>query len=91
MVENESYDSVNVATMIMNLEEAMEQLRETIKALQNDPSYGYGSFRADMAHAYHHLNYAWNVRHATAIEIDTEESFARLSKFPVDEFDQYRG
>lgn len=37
-----------------------------------------------LAHAYHHLNFAWNVRHekSSSYEHLTDEQFNRWSKFP---------
>lgn len=76
--------------ILSNLADARRQLAEIELSLQ-DPDYGEADFRTDMEHAYHHLNYAWNVRNVSdhALDEQSHEDFQRWSKFPVGEIEEY--
>lgn len=76
--------------ILSNLADARRQLAEIELSLQ-DPDYGEADFKTDMEHAYHHLNYAWNVRNVSDHDLDeqTHADFQRWSKFPVSEVEEY--
>jgi len=58
--------------IFQNIAEAREQL-EAIEKSMLDPQYEECELRIDLEHAYHHLNYAWNIRN------ESEASLARHS------------
>jgi len=67
----------------INIQEAREQLQEIEKSLL-DNDYDEVELRIELEHAYHHLNYAWNIRNASDEELkkSTKEHFAKYSKYP---------
>ena len=50
--------------IIFNLREALSSLTETIKEIEIDSQYDEAELYVAMQHIYHHLNHAWNARHA---------------------------
>ncbi len=48
---------------IFHLSEALEQLEKTVRELKENSAYSSAEFEHEIAHAYHHLNYAWNSRY----------------------------
>jgi hypothetical protein len=77
--------ALNRDWIMQHLTEAMEEIQETIKQVQN-PTYSEGDFVVAMSHAYHHMNTAWNARFASHEEHRecTQENFNRWRKFPQD-------
>ena len=77
--------------IIANLEEAIDQLKETVSELRCDKEYSEEEVRIDLEHAYHHINYAWNIRLASESEVAecSQENFVKWSKFPVGEILEY--
>ena len=73
-------------TVLQNIAEAREQLEAIEKSL-GDPEYEEIALQVDLEHAYHHLNFAWNVRDASdsAVAALSDEDFAKWSKFPIDD------
>jgi hypothetical protein len=55
---------VNREWIALHLEEAQEELERTLRELRR-PDYSEVEFEVAMAHAYNHLNTAWNSRRAT--------------------------
>lgn len=76
--------------VLHNIAEAREQLAEIEKSLR-DPEYQEIELKLDLEHAYHHLNYAWNVRNETDAALDAHSSsdFTRWSRFPIGEILEY--
>jgi len=72
--------------ILWNLREAAEELSRTISALESDADYTEAELMLAMGHLYHHLNTAWNARHATTARIEacSEEDFKAWSQFPDD-------
>ena len=72
--------------VLFHLQQAEEELRQTIAELQSTEDYGSGEFSVAMTHAYHHLNMAWNSRNATAgaVQECAEEDLVRWRQFPAD-------
>lgn len=66
-----------------NLQEAREQL-EKIEQRIKKKDYSEAEFFLDLQHAYHHLNFAWNVRKVKTEEYTkmTEDDFNRWGQFP---------
>lgn len=77
--------NLNRAVILSNLKEAQEQLDEMIELLNSEPDYDEGCFKADLTHAYHHLNMAWNARFAAeeAYRAMSDEDFYRWRAFPA--------
>jgi len=76
--------------ILANIEEARGQLQSIENALMN-PDYSEVEFKIELEHAYHHLNYAWNVRNESdnALDEHSQASYAKWSKFPVGEIQEY--
>lgn len=72
--------------VLFNLREAQEEIRRTIAEIERHPDYDFGEFIVAMAHAYHHLNTAWNARDEaqSAVEPCSRADFQRWRQFPVD-------
>lgn len=77
--------------IIINLEEAIEQLQDTVSSLSNHQEYDEGQFRLDLAHAYHHVNFAWHIRAVSQSEVAecSQDNYVKWSKFPVDDILEY--
>ncbi len=80
----------NRELIAINLAEAREQLEAIEESLSN-PDYSEVELNIELAHAYHHLNFAWNIRHADESELDvlSDESYAKWSKYPAGEILDY--
>lgn len=63
-------DYETLAYMAWNLGEAQEELSRLLDALRPGAEFDEAEFRVGMAHLFSHLNTAWNVRNASASEID---------------------
>lgn len=81
----------NSDLIISNLEEAIEQLQETIAELRSDTEYDEGQLRIDLEHAYHHLNYGWHIRKVSEADASecSNENYVKWSKYPVGEILEY--
>lgn len=75
----------------LNIAEAREQLKEIEESLKKDEEYSEVELQHDLEHAYHHLNYAWNIRKLSDDEVSkmTEQNFASLSRYPKDDILEY--
>ena len=78
---------MNKGYVLYNLKEALEQLTETIKGLENQNDYGLPEFKVEMEHLYHHLNTAWNAQNSTEQQSKecSEENFLLWREFPDDD------
>jgi hypothetical protein len=76
--------------ILQNIAEAREQL-EAIEMSLLDPQYEECELRIDLEHAYHHLNYAWNIRNESmaALSRNSYDDFVKWSKFPAGEIQEY--
>lgn len=76
--------------VLQNIAEAREQIEAIEKSLL-DPEYEEVELKLDLEHAYHHLNYAWNIRNETdaAVETHSSSDFAKWSRFPIGEIMEY--
>ena len=77
--------------IICNLEEAIDQLQETVAELRNDTEYDECQLRIDLEHVYHHLNYGWHICKASEKEVVecSEENYVKWSKYPIGEIFEY--
>ncbi len=75
---------LNWEIVLSNLAEAREQLEEIELRVKAGNPPAEGEFQIMLEHAYHHLNFAWNVRRVTTERYSrlTEDEFNRWSKFP---------
>ena len=77
---------MNNPWILFHLLEAQEELTRTIKELEVDPPEDDAVFRVGIEHLYHHLNTAWNSRHATDAQLQSpsDDQFGEWSDFPPD-------
>ncbi|MFA5140213.1 MAG: hypothetical protein WC728_13360 [Elusimicrobiota bacterium] len=71
---------------LLHIREALEELSRTAKELESDPDYDGTELEIALAHAYHHLNTAWNARNETEQRTTrcSDEDYTRWTKFPKD-------
>jgi hypothetical protein len=76
--------------IVSNIKEAREEL-EKIEVSIHDPEYDEIDFKLALQHVYHHLNYAWNIRHESdqALILQSEHSFLTWSKYPKNDIEDY--
>jgi len=76
---------LNQEFILYNLKDVREQIDKIIK-LAEGGELDEIAFEADIAHAYHHLNFAWNIRHASPKRASQciPEDFKEWSKYPAD-------
>lgn len=74
--------SLNVAVLADNLGDCVEELERILADLKKG-GVDDQELQISLAHAYHHLNYAWNARHAAPGD-DLSERFLELSRYPAD-------
>ena len=67
-----------------DLAEAREQLEEIEARINSGKKPSEVEFQIMLEHAYHHLNFAWNVRHQSTREYRhlSDADFNRWSEFP---------
>jgi hypothetical protein len=84
-------DLIQKELILLNIAEAREQLQEIEESLKKDEEYSEIELQHDLEHAYHHLNYAWNIRKLSDEEVSkmTEHNFADLSRYPKDNIIEY--
>ena len=68
-----------------NLTEAIEELQK-LEQKAAAGTLNEAELQIGLAHAYHHLNFAWNVRHIATSEYAhlTQEQFDEWSRYPED-------
>ena len=52
----------NRLLILQNLEEAKRELEETIGEIAGNNDYSEEELRISLEHAYHHMNFAWNIQ-----------------------------
>ncbi len=77
---------LNWEIILSNLAEAREQLVKIELQVKKGEAPAEGEFQVMLEHAYHHLNFAWNLRRVSTNKYAhlTDEEFNRWSKFPKD-------
>jgi hypothetical protein len=75
----------NAKIVHSNLGEAIAQLRR-LERKASDGKLREEEMQVGLLHAYHHLNFAWNVRRISISEYSnlTPSQFERWGKYPVD-------
>ena len=86
MKKRKRRQTLNKASLVFHLEEALEELTFTIDNIKKDADYSNADFRIAIEHLYHHINFAWNTRHVPAKEIDklNRRKFYKWRRFPQD-------
>src|SRR5689334_8368873 len=77
---------LNYALLLSNLREATDELNRLCARLEAPDKPGESELEVGLAHAFHHLNFAWNGRRATDKRRRnlSDEDFNRWSRFPRD-------
>jgi hypothetical protein len=76
---------LNLEIMTSNLDEAIEELVR-IRANVSAGTVVEGQLQVWLCHAYHHLNFAWNIRHVSTEKYAhlTNAQFKRWGSYPRD-------
>ena len=77
---------LNWKIILSNLAEAREQIEQIEELAKGKKKPSEVEFQIMLAHAYHHLNFAWNIRHTSTISYAnlTEDDFNKWGKYPTD-------
>jgi|GEM_PF-657496 len=75
---------LNWKIILYDITEAREQLEEIEAQIKEGKKISEGSFQVMLQHTYHHLNFAWNVRHVSTKKYAnlSDKNFNKWSKFP---------
>ncbi len=75
---------LNWKTIVYNIAEAREQLEQIEARAKNGKKPSEGELQIMLEHAYHHLNFAWNIRRIPTEKYSksSDAEFNRWSKFP---------
>lgn len=78
-------NTLNYEIMLLNIVEAAEEL-ENIKSELTDHAMSEREFRIALRHAYHHMNFAWNIRHQPTEKYAklSSENFEKWGKYPAE-------
>ena len=60
----------NKELIAINIEEARDELTGILSDLKRDSDYSEIELKIALEHAYHHINYAWNIRNINKDRID---------------------
>jgi hypothetical protein len=76
---------LNLKIIGSNIAEATEQLARLLQRI-SPGELDEGELQVGLQHAYHHLNFAWNVRRepTSAYVALTQEQFEQWGKYPPD-------
>ena len=77
---------INAEIVLSNISEAREELEQIEALARSGEELEYGELVVMFAHAYRHMNWAWNARQASDEEYGhmTGEGFSEWSKFPTE-------
>jgi hypothetical protein len=75
---------LNWEIIVSNLTEAREQIEEIEKLATKEKRPSEVELQIMFEHAYHHLNFAWNIRHASTDDYAnlSDAQFNKWSRFP---------
>jgi len=75
---------LNWEIILSNISEASEELQRIESCVKNGNAPTEIEFQIMLEHAYHHLNFAWNIRHVSTKRYSklTDKEFNRWSKHP---------
>jgi hypothetical protein len=74
---------LNLEIVGSNLAEAVQEL-ERLRNRASDGTLSEEAFQVGLLHAYHHLNFAWNIRRVETRDYAnlTQKQFERWGKYP---------
>ena len=77
---------MNWAIVELNLTQAREELERLERMVADRKARSKIKFQVGLCHAYHHLNFAWNARHATNRHYGSlsTSDFKRWGRYPRD-------
>jgi hypothetical protein len=77
---------LNRTYVLYNLEEAQEEIGLILRDLKRDPAYTEAQLERALRHVVHHVNIAWNARHARAEALHeaTDDELTTWSQYPTD-------
>jgi hypothetical protein len=75
--------NLNLEIIESNLSEPIEELKK-LQGLAAEGELNEGNLQVGLRHAYHHLNFAWNIRHVSTTQYAhlTQAQFDRWGKYP---------
>lgn len=75
---------LNWKIVLYNVREAREQLEEIENYIAQQKTLSEAELHIKLEHAYHHLNFAWNIRRKSSKSYAelSDEDFNEWSKFP---------
>jgi hypothetical protein len=77
---------LNRKIILYNIQDAREELQRIEAMLSAKSPPGEGTFQVAMQHAFHHLNFAWNIRHWPSERYAnlSDRDFKTAGEFPTD-------
>ena len=77
---------MNKQWIAQHVEEARDQLTGILNDLIKDDDYSAADFMVAMAHAYHHLNTAWNTRNYADEQVADQsmDDYYEWERFPAE-------
>jgi len=81
----------NIELIADNIQEAKDELEDILSEINKNNDYSDVELKIALEHAYHHLNYAWNIRNVKTEKLleCSKEDFIEWSKYPKDEIMEY--
>ncbi len=82
---------LNTKIILSNLNEAAEEL-EDLKGKMESGDIDELELQIALQHAYHHLNFAWNIRHVPTEKYANlnDEEFKKWGSYPTDIDEDYQ-
>ena len=79
--------NMNWEIILSNISEAREQLEQIAELAMGRKKPSEIKFQLMLEHAYHHLNFAWHIRHVSTKRYSklSDDEFNEWSKFPLRE------
>ena len=77
--------SLNLEIIVSNPSEAAEEL-EKLRNRASNGELNEANLQVGLLHAYHHLNFAWNIRHVSTPQYTklTQAQFDLWGKYPLE-------
>jgi hypothetical protein len=77
---------INWKIVASNIQEVREELNRLAQLLENAEERNETELQVSLQHAYHHMNFAWNIRHKRTREYATlsHRNFKAWGRFPED-------
>ena len=74
---------INWDIVLSNIAEARHEL-ESMESIIKKKTFSEGELQVGLQHAYHHLNFAWNVRHVSTRRYAhlSDAEFRKWGKYP---------